>query len=207
MLYRCLSVLSIVCCTGLFVWGLEVCAHRVLGGVCVYLITSAHNPQQLKAPPRTSATHTPPTTRWAQTSSPHTNRLVQHSIDRTDKHVYNTVYSHYTTFHIILFITVQKTICFNSTSNTPDDARMYPKHVELRIHQCYRWSRFEARSKICSADRQAKIRGKNKVKLGTSSKRISVVCNILVYCEGVYCKVTGIKFMAVFVTWRDAACL
>ena len=23
----------------------------------------------------------------------------------------------------------------NSTSNVPDDGRMYPKHVELRIHQ------------------------------------------------------------------------
>jgi len=30
---------------------------------------------------------------------------------------------------------VQKTICCNSTSNAPDDVRMYPKHVELRIHQ------------------------------------------------------------------------
>jgi len=30
---------------------------------------------------------------------------------------------------------VQKTICCNSISNTPDDGRMYPKHVELRIHQ------------------------------------------------------------------------
>jgi len=30
---------------------------------------------------------------------------------------------------------VQKTICCNSTSNTPDDGRMYPQHVELRIHQ------------------------------------------------------------------------
>ena len=28
---------------------------------------------------------------------------------------------------------VQKTICCNSTSNAPDDGRMYPKHVELRI--------------------------------------------------------------------------
>jgi hypothetical protein len=27
------------------------------------------------------------------------------------------------------------TICCNSTSNAPDDGRMYPKHVELRIHQ------------------------------------------------------------------------
>jgi len=30
---------------------------------------------------------------------------------------------------------VEKTICCNSTPNTPDDGRMYPKHVELRIHQ------------------------------------------------------------------------
>jgi len=30
---------------------------------------------------------------------------------------------------------VQKTICCNSTSNAPDDGRMYPKHAELRIHQ------------------------------------------------------------------------
>ena len=30
---------------------------------------------------------------------------------------------------------VQKTICCISTPNAPDDGRMYPKHVELRIHQ------------------------------------------------------------------------
>jgi len=30
---------------------------------------------------------------------------------------------------------VQKTICCNSKSNAPDDGRMCPKHVELRIHQ------------------------------------------------------------------------
>ena len=30
---------------------------------------------------------------------------------------------------------VQKTICCNATSKAPDDGRMYPKHVELRIHQ------------------------------------------------------------------------
>jgi len=29
----------------------------------------------------------------------------------------------------------QKTTCCNSTSNAPDDGCMYPKHVELRIHQ------------------------------------------------------------------------
>jgi len=30
---------------------------------------------------------------------------------------------------------VQKTIYCNSTSNAPDDGRMRPKHVELRMHQ------------------------------------------------------------------------
>jgi len=30
---------------------------------------------------------------------------------------------------------VQKTMCYNSTSNAPDDGRMYLKYVELRIHQ------------------------------------------------------------------------
>ena len=30
---------------------------------------------------------------------------------------------------------VQKTLCCNSTSNAPDDGRMHPKHVELRIYQ------------------------------------------------------------------------
>jgi len=30
---------------------------------------------------------------------------------------------------------VQKTMCCNSTSNALDDRRMYPKYVELRIHQ------------------------------------------------------------------------
>ena len=30
---------------------------------------------------------------------------------------------------------VQKTICCNSTSHAPDDGNMYPKHVELRIHE------------------------------------------------------------------------
>ena len=100
------------------------------------LITNTHNPQLLKPPLRTSDTYTPPTTRWTQTSSPHTNGPVQYSTDRTDKHLYNTAYGHYThTLHIISFFTVQKTICCNSTSNAPDDGRMYPKHVELRIHQ------------------------------------------------------------------------
>jgi len=30
------------------------------------------------------------------TFSPHTNRSVQYSLDRTDKHLYNTAWSHYT---------------------------------------------------------------------------------------------------------------
>jgi len=30
---------------------------------------------------------------------------------------------------------VQKKICCNSTSIAPDDGRMRPKHVQLRIHQ------------------------------------------------------------------------
>ena len=30
---------------------------------------------------------------------------------------------------------VQNSICCNSTSDVPDDGRLYPKHVELRIHQ------------------------------------------------------------------------
>jgi len=28
----------------------------------------------------------------------------------------------------------QKTICCNTTSNGPDDGRMHPKNVELKIH-------------------------------------------------------------------------
>jgi len=30
---------------------------------------------------------------------------------------------------------VQKIVCCNSTYNAPDNGCMYPKHVELRIHQ------------------------------------------------------------------------
>ena len=30
---------------------------------------------------------------------------------------------------------VQETICCNSKSNAPDDGRIYPKHVELRIYE------------------------------------------------------------------------
>ena len=35
VLYKCLLVRSMEYCTGLFVWGLEVCAHPVVGGMCV----------------------------------------------------------------------------------------------------------------------------------------------------------------------------
>ena len=59
---------------------------------------------------------------------------------------------------------------------------------------------------MCSTERQAKLRGKNKVKFRTSSKRISLVYNILAHCEGVDFKVTGIKFITVFIRRRDAAC-
>ena len=76
----------------------------------------------------------------------------------------------------------------------------------VSITYCYRWSWLEARSKICSAQRQAKFRAKNKVKFRTSSKRIYFVFDILVHCEGVDFKVTCFKFMTVFITRRDAAC-
>ena len=35
MLYGCLSVRSVEYCKGLFLWGMEVCVHLVVGGVCV----------------------------------------------------------------------------------------------------------------------------------------------------------------------------
>ena len=35
MLYKCLSVRSMENCTGLFVWGLGVWVHLIVGGVCV----------------------------------------------------------------------------------------------------------------------------------------------------------------------------
>ena len=38
------------------------------------------------------------------------------------------------------------------------------------------------------------------------SKRNSLVCNILVNCEGVEIKVTGIKYMIVFIRRSDSAC-
>jgi len=35
LLYSCLTVRSVEYCTGLFLWGPEVCAHLVVGGLCV----------------------------------------------------------------------------------------------------------------------------------------------------------------------------
>ena len=55
--------------------------------------------------------------------------------------VHGTIHTVRTTYAAALKTTthpknsVQKTMCCNSTSNAPDDGRLYPKHVELRIHQ------------------------------------------------------------------------
>jgi len=99
---------------GLFVWGLEVCAHLVVGGVCVaevhggglrfwvlcvFVIKSLHR-------------------LWVFSVMVRLDRL--HS---------GTTH----TFHIFSFFALQKIICCNSTSNAPDDGHMYLKHVELRI--------------------------------------------------------------------------
>ena len=35
-------------CTGLFVWGLEVCAHLVVGGVCVAEVRGGGLPSCIK---------------------------------------------------------------------------------------------------------------------------------------------------------------
>ena len=35
VLYSCLTVRSVEYCTGLFVWEPEVCAHLVVGGLCL----------------------------------------------------------------------------------------------------------------------------------------------------------------------------
>jgi len=42
-------------------------------------------------------------------------------------------HTHTHTLHIISFFTMQKAIRCKSTSKAPDDGRMYPKYVELRI--------------------------------------------------------------------------
>jgi len=49
--------------------------------------------------------------------------------------VYGAVRTVHTTYHHPSKNSAKKTICCNSTSNAPDDGCVYPKHVELRIHQ------------------------------------------------------------------------
>jgi len=58
----------------------------------------------------------------------------------TDGAVHGTIRTVHTTYAAVFKTTthpktVQKTIHCNSTSNAADDGLMYPKHVELRIHQ------------------------------------------------------------------------
>jgi hypothetical protein len=48
---------------------------------------------------------------------------------------------------------VQKTICYNSTSNAPDDGRMYPKHVEIVARQQQHRTHD---TRICSQDHPSK---------------------------------------------------
>ena len=45
-----------------------------------------------------------------------------------------------------------------------------------------------------------------KYNLGLGKKQFRFVYNILVQCAGVDCKVIGMKFVAVFIMRRDAAC-
>ena len=53
--------------------------------------------------------------------------------------VYGTIRTVHTTYAAALKTTIhpktRKAVCCNLTSNAPDDGHMYPKHVELRIHQ------------------------------------------------------------------------
>ena len=48
--------------------------------------------------------------------------------------------------------------------------------------------------------------GRTKQNLGLRAKEIRFVYDILVHCEGVDFKVTGTKFMTVFVMRKDVAC-
>ena len=56
-----------------------------------------------------------------------------------DVAVHGTIQTVHTTYTAALKTTThrktRKTIRCNSTSDAPDDGRMYPNHVELRIHQ------------------------------------------------------------------------
>ena len=61
---------------------------------------------------------------------PHVSILVPCTIRTVNTTVHSRSQDHHPSKN-----SVQKTICGNSTSNAPDDGRMHPKHVELRIHQ------------------------------------------------------------------------
>ena len=97
---------------GLFVWGLEDCAHLLVGGVCV------------------AEVHGGGLRCWGGLCV-----FVIKSLRRL--WVFSVVVrldsgtTH--TFHIFSFFTLQKTICCNSAFDAPDDGCMCPKHVELRI--------------------------------------------------------------------------
>jgi len=63
-------------------------------------------------------------------------RLCMYGADGTVSH--GTISTVHTTYAAALHPSknsVRKTMCCNSTSNAPDDGRMRPKRVELRIHQ------------------------------------------------------------------------
>jgi len=96
---------------GLFVWGLEVCAHLVVGGVCVAEVRVGG----LRCWGLCVFVIKSLCRLWVFS--------VVVRLDSSTTH----------TFHIFSFFTLQKTICCNSASDAPDDGRMYPKHVELRI--------------------------------------------------------------------------
>jgi len=66
---------------------------------------------------------------------------LQHTVFRTEfldgwwywELLHGTIQTVHTTYHPSTN-SVQKTTCCNLTSSAPDDGRMRPKHVELRIH-------------------------------------------------------------------------
>jgi len=64
-------------------------------------------------------------------------RVITKSVDWSkylNNAVHGTIRTASTTHAAAPKNSVQKTICCNSTSNAPDDGRMCPKHVELRMH-------------------------------------------------------------------------
>ena len=50
-------------------------------------------------------------------------------------HLHRTHTTHASALKTTSHTKTWKTVCCDSTSNAPDDGRMRPKHVELRIHQ------------------------------------------------------------------------